>query len=309
MILRSIALPVKTFRASATGRQKRGWQLWGVALGAACTWIWPLSHSLQAQTALPEKSAQQIAQATENVAPPASPSPEPTPFSPIATGILDLSAGAGEAMESAGHLRPADVSGLAEDNVDWLKSVRLPLYISPGGDHWGWIYDGWLIPRGQAYLAIGRDAGFAMVRAYENLYTFPVLEIREDGWFRVQYTPGGSAWAHTSQLALGETALTLEGWESLLEVQAAVYFLNPGQAQPLRSQPELANNMLSLVAADSLIEPLDFVGDWMRVRVTRPTADCAPLTGSTVTEGWMRWRGDDEASLVWYRPDGSCQQG
>ncbi|MEL6854838.1 MAG: hypothetical protein AAFO83_06975, partial [Cyanobacteria bacterium J06607_13] len=81
------------------------------------------------------------------------------------------------------------------------------------------------------------------------------------------------------------------------------------QAQPLRSQPELANNMLSLVAADSLIEPLDFVGDWMRVRVTRPTADCAPLTGSTVTEGWMRWRGDDEASLVWYRPDGSCQQG
>ncbi|MEL6855840.1 MAG: hypothetical protein AAFO83_12135, partial [Cyanobacteria bacterium J06607_13] len=230
--MRSIALPVDTFRASATARQKRVWQLWGVALGAACTWILPLSHPLQAQTALPEMSAQQIAQATETVAPPASPSPEPTPFSPIATGILDLSAGAGEAMESAGHLRPADVSGLAEDNVDWLKSVRLPLYISPGGDHWGWIYDGWLIPRGQAYLAIGRDAGFAMVRAYENLYTFPVLEIRDDGWFRVQYTPGGSAWAHTSQLALGETALTLEGWESLLEAQAAVYFLNPGQAQP-----------------------------------------------------------------------------
>ena len=184
----------------------------------------------------------------------------------------------------------------------------MPLYVSPNGEHWGWIYNGWLIPKGQAYLAIGRDAGFAMVRTYENLYSFPVLEAQADGWFRVQYTAGGSAWAHTSQLALGDTPLTLEGWESRLEAQAAVHFLETAQAQPLRSQPELANNMLSLVSSDSLIEPLDFAGDWMRVRVTRPTADCKPLTGATVTEGWMRWRDDEAKSLVWYEPDGSCQQ-
>ena len=240
------------------------------------------------------------------IAPPTNPSPLPTPFSPPVTGIINLRTQPDAALESVGHLRPRNTDSLTDDDVAWLSSIVLPLYVAPGGEHWGWIYQGWLIPKGQAYLAIGRDAGFAMVQSMESLYTFPVVEVRDDGWFQVQYTSGGSAWAHTSQLALGDTPLAVELWEDRLSDQAAVYFLNREQAQPLRSQPELANNMLSLIAADSLIEPLDVDGDWMRVRVTRPVAECTPLTGSTVTEGWMRWRDDDAKSLVGYATDGSC---
>ncbi len=147
-----------------------------------------------------------------------------------------------------------------------------------------------------------------MVKPYQNLYTFPVLAIRDDGWFQVQYTTGGSAWAHTSQLELGDMPLAIERWELLLGSQPALYFLESSEAQVLRSQPQEATNMLSFVASDSLIEPINIVGDWMRVKVTRPTAQCQPLTGSTVTEGWMRWRDEADKSLVWYNPDGSCQQ-
>lgn len=241
------------------------------------------------------------------VPPPIAPTPAPEPFSPLITGITDISTSADMAT-SVGHLRPSNVEGFATDNVDWLKSAIVPLYGTPGGEHWGWIYEGWLIPKGQNYLAIGRDAGFVMVRPYENLHTFPVLETRDDGWFQVQYTSNGSAWAHTSQLALGDTPLTLESWEDHLGNQASIQFLDKSQAQPLRSQPQSANNMLSLVPTDSLIEPKAVQGDWILVQVTRPTANCTPLIGATVTEGWMRWRAEDGESLVAHRTDASCSR-
>lgn len=267
------------------------------------------SESVPADTAqmdsVPTDSIQAI-QTPVSIEPPANPTPRPTPFSPNVAGIVDLSASETAPSIGIGHLRPQTLEGLETDNVNWLESVILPLYVSPGGEHWGWIYQGWLIPDGQTYLAIGRDAGFSMVKPYETLYTFPVLETRDDGWFRVQYTAAGSAWAHTSQLDLGETTLTVESWEDRLAAQDSIFFLENEAAQPLRSRPELANNMLSLVATDSLIEPLDFAGDWMRVRVTRPVAACTPLTGATTTEGWMRWRGEQSESLVWYKSDGSC---
>lgn len=220
-------------------------------------------------------------------------------------GIVDLSQ-AGQV--GIGHLRPRDLEGLSGNGAAWLRSVILPLYAAPGGDHWGWIYQGWLVPKDQPYLAIGRDASFTMVRAYDNLYTIPVLEARPDGWLRIQYTSRGSAWVHTSQFGLGDIALSAEGWEGLLQSQAAVYFLEEGKAQTLRSQPQEANNVVSLIDTGSLIEPLSVEGDWMRVRVTRPVAACEPLTGATVTEGWLRWREANGQPLVWYSPDGSCHQ-
>ncbi|MEL6779361.1 MAG: hypothetical protein AAFO06_19110 [Cyanobacteria bacterium J06597_16] len=241
------------------------------------------------------------------IAPPAAPTPAPTPFDPLLGGITDLLEGAGS-INSVGHLRPRDVGGVEAANASWLQSAIVPLYVSPGGDHWGWIYQGWLIPQGQTYLAIGRDAGFAMVRPSDDLYTFPLLEIRDDGWVRLQYTEGGSAWVHTSQLELGDVPLTVESWGEHLAGQDTVAFLDATKAQPLRSQPESANNMLSLVAADSLIEPTVIQGDWMLVKVTRPTAECVPLTGATVTEGWMRWRGDSGEALAWGRSGRDCQQ-
>ncbi|MEM6449417.1 MAG: hypothetical protein AAF703_03785 [Cyanobacteria bacterium P01_D01_bin.105] len=263
----------------------------------------------------PTEQTQQIAQTYVSqsqsnlsiaaITPPDLPSPAPSPFSPNVTGIVDLANGAAS-IHSLGQLRPTDVQARVADDVSWLSDVILPLYVAPGGAHWGWIYQGWLIPEGQTYLAIGRDAGFAMVKAYENLYTFPVLEARADGWFRVQYSPNGSAWAHSSHLELGDVSLAVEGWETRLQSQNSVFFLDSSRVQPLRSQPEAATNMLSMIPAGSLIEPLDFQGDWMQVRVTRPASECRALAGATVSEGWMRWRGESRESLIWYRPGESC---
>lgn len=265
------------------------------------------SARIDAQAAQAVQDEDQAEAQTDRVAiaPPPLPTAVSTPFYPDLAGILDLYSDA-DAIPSVGHLRPLHVEGLTNDSVNWLTSVSLPLYTAPGGPHWGWIHHGYLV-QGEAAFAIGRDAGFAMVKPYENLYTFPVLAIRNDGWFQVQYTTDGSAWAHTSQLEIGDMPLAIERWELLLSSQPTLYFLQESEAQALRSQPQEAPNMLSFVAADSLIEPISIVGDWMRVRVTRPTLLCEPLTGSTTTEGWMRWR-DDNASLVWYSPDGSCQQ-
>ena len=280
----------------------------GAVIAAAAT-----ASAVQAQTALLVQTDQtaQVDQTEQTVdkaaiAPPPLPTSISTPFYPELSGILDLYSDA-DAISSVGHLRPRHVEGLTNDSVNWLASVSLPLYTAPGGPHWGWIHHGYLV-QGEAAFAIGRDAGFAMVKPYENLYTFPVLAIRDDGWFQVQYTTDGSAWAHASQLEVGDMPLAIERWELLLSSQPALYFLEDSKAQALRSQPQEAPNMLSFVAADSLIEPISIVGDWMRVKVTRPTALCQPLTGSTITEGWMRWRDDANASLVWYSPDGSCQQ-
>ena len=266
-----------------------------------------LTQTTAQQTTTESETPAQTAGSVSTITPPNNPVPAPTPFAPLRRGIIDISKDM-ETVESVGHLRPSGVETSADGGVAWLQSINLPLYVAPDGEHWGWIYQGWLIPKGQTYLAIGRDAGFAMVRSHESLYTFPVIETRADGWFRVQYAPNGSAWAHTSQLGLGDVPLTVETWENRLEAQDAVYFLDSRKAQALRSQPQQSTNMIGLVAADSLIEPLEFQGDWMRVRATRPIANCEPLTGATVSEGWMRWRGERQESLVWYRPGRQCTQ-
>ncbi|MGB3293265.1 MAG: hypothetical protein WBB01_09785, partial [Phormidesmis sp.] len=287
----------------------------GAALSGAAMLTFASSYVALAQIAPTQAEApiveqqpavEQQTEAPTAIAPPDLPISVPPPFSPVVLGVTDLAADA-ETVIGIGHLRPQELSEPSADGVDWLQSVILPLYVSPGGEHWGWIYRGWLIPDGQGALAIGRDAGFAMIQTEENLYTFPVLEVRDDGWIQVQYTSVGSAWVHSSQLALGEP-LVVERWEARLQAQESVYFLQSNKTQALRSEPEAAANMLGLVAADSLIEPLSFAGDWMQVRVTRPTANCRPLTGATVTEGWMRWRSSEEASLVWYSPSSRCAE-
>lgn len=296
LVRRSLTVPSKAYRYIGTA-------LLGAAMLIASSHI-AVAQTEPAQSESP--AVEQPPEAPAAIAPPDRPPSVPAPFTPVLSGIVDLAAES-ETVIGVGHLRPQRLSESSADGVDWLQSVILPLYVEPGGEHWGWIYRGWLIPEGVNALAIGRDAGFAMIQTEETLYTFPVLAVRDDGWIQVQYTSVGSAWVHSSQLALGEP-LIVERWEARLQAQEAVYFLQSDKTQALRSEPAAAANMLGLVAADSLIEPLSFEGDWMQVRVTRPTANCQPLTGATVTEGWMRWRSSEKDSLVWYSPGSGCRE-
>ncbi|MBE7382623.1 MAG: hypothetical protein F6J95_014570 [Leptolyngbya sp. SIO1E4] len=251
--------------------------------------------------------------AQNRTSPPVPPLPEvlPEEMPPDEAGIVGLSP---EPLEDIGigHLRPKDLSFLAEPDwtnspylgANWLQLAAVPIYVEPEGAHWGWLVNGWLIPNGQEPIAIGRDATFLMLHTYHALFSFPVTEIREDGWFQLQYTPAGTAWAHIDHLNLGSTELTVERWEDRFLAKGWIEFRRHGLSQPLRPEPTDDEAILSLIGPDSFIEPIAFDGDWMQVRVTQPTNGCEFLPASRTQEGWMRWRGLESQSLIWYPPQG-----
>lgn len=244
----------------------------------------------------------------------------PPPFPRLPATIPDVQAPAIEGILGIrpdpnadigiGHLRPRDLDQLPADNTespslqaDWLQSTTLPIYAEPEGQPWGWLMNGWLVPNGSQPLAIGQDAAFLMLQTADNLFTFPVMEVRSDGWFRFQYTPAGTAWAHESHLAQSEIELVLETWEDHFLRADWVTFRRHGVAQTLRPEPNGNSSILTLVGPDSLIEPLAFEGNWMRVRVTQPAEACTPLPGARTEEGWIRWRSEQGADpLVWHSP-------
>ncbi|MBW4463558.1 MAG: hypothetical protein KME47_25450 [Nodosilinea sp. WJT8-NPBG4] len=230
------------------------------------------------------------------------PTPLPDPIIPDATGIIGLTPASNDDV-GVGHLRPVNLSTDATDALSgagWLRDVALPIYPSPDSAHWGWLINGWLVPNDAEPLAIGRDAAFSMVQTEQQIYTFPVLEIRPDGWFRFQYTAAGAAWAHTSHLELGTVPLTVETWESSMQDASRIEFRRPGLAQPMRLTPSGTAPLQALVGSNSIIQPLELEGDWLRVRVTQPAQGCTPLPGSSVSEGWVRWRSDAKIPLIWF---------
>ncbi|HIK43890.1 MAG TPA: hypothetical protein IGR64_03275, partial [Leptolyngbyaceae cyanobacterium M65_K2018_010] len=237
----------------------------------------------------------------------------PAAIAPNLAGIVGMTP-TPEAQLGIGHLRPSNLTSLAGQNwrsspllyADWLRSIALPIYAAPGGDLWAWLINGWLMVAGADPLAVGQDASFWMVQAGRGLYSFPVMEVRSDGWFRFQYTPLGTAWSHVAYLNLGALGLTLESWEDHLETADRIQFRKHGLSQPLRSGPQGTGRLRSLVSSHSLIRPLEVQGDWVRVQVTQPVAGCTPLPGSTTEEGWMRWRDANQTLLVWFGTEEGC---
>lgn len=218
----------------------------------------------------------------------------PAAINPEMEGIVDLADT--DMPLGVGYLSPKRRAGL---QASWLSQVELPLYTQPGGDHWGWIWQGWLIPNGQQAFAIGRDARFTMVSVDSLLLAFPVLQAREDGWLQMQYTDSGSAWIHQDQLDDRGLELSFYSWEDKLADADMLSLRNENDAQVLRSQPQRGRNVLSLVSPNSsLIEPLEIQDDWVRVRVIRPANGCEPLAGASEEEGWLQWKDSDGEVLM-----------
>lgn len=217
----------------------------------------------------------------------------PEAITPSLDGIVDLADT--DLPLGVGYLAPSSRAGL---RASWLSEVELPLYSQPGGEHWGWLWQGWLMPNGQQAFAIGRDATFTMVSVEPLLLAFPVLEIREDGWLQLQYTDGGSAWIHREQLDDRGIELAFYSWEKRLVDAAVVALRGERDTQVLRSQPARGRNVLSLVNPSSLIEPLEVQDEWIRVRVTRPANGCEPLAGASEEEGWLQWKSRDGDVLM-----------
>ncbi|MBD2256478.1 hypothetical protein [Pseudanabaena sp. FACHB-2040] len=309
---------------------------WGVLLAAGCLWgsapasTWAApepaiepspSESVETPAAEASSPAEDVSaiRNTPRALPmavtpvPVPPFPETVPeaISPDPAGLVGLHP-TEEADLGIGHLRPKQVSSLQDSswpqsptaNASWLRDVTLPIYAAPEGEPWGWFINGWLVTDQADPLAVGRDAAFSMLHTYSGLYTFPVMEVRPDGWFRFQYTPVGTAWAHVSHLNLGSVELTLETWEDRFLSAGWIEFRKHGASHALMPQPESGQSLQALISPNSLIEPLEFEGDWARVRVTQPVDACAPLPGAGTQEGWIRWRTGEQDSLVWFPPEG-----
>lgn len=295
---------------------------WGALLAASClmalaagtpAWAEPDSAG-ELNAAVSPVPAVNLRAIQANAAPvplPPLPTDVPEAVSPDPAGLVGLYPTQAAEL-GIGHLRPKDLSSLQDSNwpnspllnANWLRGVALPLYAQPGGEPWGWFVNGWLMVDQNPPLAVGRDATFTMLHTYYGLYTFPVMEIRQDGWFRIQYTPLGSAWAHVSHLNAGTTELALETWEERFLAAGSIEFRSHGVSQALMPQPGGVSTLQALIGPNSLIQPLEFEGDWVRVRVTQPVDACSPLPGADTKEGWVRWRSRDLNSLVWFPPEG-----
>jgi hypothetical protein len=76
-------------------------------------------------------------------------------------------------------------------------------------------------------------------------------------------------------------------------------------ARPLRKAASQDAPVVASIPADPNhygIRPLEFRGDWARVRVSIPSNLCAELKPSRVAvhEGWIRWRSRERGPALWY---------
>lgn len=188
-----------------------------------------------------------------------------------------------------------------EDIWDWWHRIEIPLYRAPEGVHWGWYVNGWLVAEEDA-TPMGTSG---MIETGYETMSFIVLEHRRDGWLRLRYgkpsdSHDGVAWTHTCHV---ETeGLGFESWEERFtsgEI-SPLTFRSP-VPHALRAGPGASSDLLHWIAGDHHLEPLEFRGDWMRVRVTQPSDYCAGEAIQTREhEGWVRWRSPDKGPWVWY---------
>ncbi|HUF89852.1 MAG TPA: hypothetical protein VMR66_07715 [Gemmatimonadota bacterium] len=112
----------------------------------------------------------------------------------------------------------------------------------------------------------------------------------------------GTAWALAYHLSASDPPLALEPWERLLAT--GPLFFRTTNAHALRAGPGPDRALRSLIRGsdrDAMLDPLEVRGDWMRVRLTRPSTYCVfePPPNVRVEEGWIRWRDGEMGPWVW----------
>lgn len=226
-----------------------------------------------------------------------------------------------------GQLRPADLSSFTisgwETNpligTGWLSQVKLPLYTQPGGTLRGWLANGWVLHQtdaaGNHWRPEQRALTVESIVYKGTVNTLIVLEIRPEGWFRLRYaepnsTDDGTAWAHISHLSLSEIKLTVEPWEKWFAQERMLYVR--GGSYPIHTQASSQSKIITQIGEPGTIvqdkfytlEPLEFQGDWVKVRIKMPNEYCAissePRQEPQVYEGWLQWRTPEQGSRIWY---------
>lgn len=219
--------------------------------------------------------------------PPADPPPY-RPWSGMRTTI-DLGVGA---------VRPAPE---APWDHAWILRVEVPVFAEPGGALAGWIVEGWWVPREGAPRRLGIDP---MVEIGYEVPGWVALEER-GGWVRIRWGAAegdGAGWVSPCHLAASDPPLAFAPWAS---VMGSPLFFRSATPHALRAGPGTGHERRFWITGDdhdAMIERLEVRGDWMRVRVTRPSTYCVtdPPPDVRVDEGWIRWRDDAMGPWVWW---------
>jgi hypothetical protein len=214
------------------------------------------------------------------------PEADPSPYEPLHGFDPDLVLG-------VGHVRPAR----EEERDEWTRRLTLPLFAAPGGDIRLWLTPG----------SVGADV---LVETGFETASFIVLQARRDGWLQIRFggpLASGAGWVHRCHLSAATPRLEFEPWETRLAQAGPVYFRS-WTTRNLRKSPSLDAPVIAAIPADPNLygmRPLQFRGDWARVRVAVPSTYCGDPSPQRpkLYEGWVRWKSGAGPAL-WYYPRG-----
>lgn len=208
---------------------------------------------------------------------------EPSAYEPLHGADPELALG-------VGHVRPVR----EEERDDWPRRLKLPVFEAPDG-----AVKLWLTP--------GSVGGDVLVETGYETASFIVLQARPDGWLQIRFggpLASGAGWVHRCHLDAATPRLEYEPWESRFAATGPLYF-RAWAPRVLRKAPSAEAPVVATVPADPNLyglRPLQFRGDWARVRVSIPSSYCADPkpARSRVHEGWVRWRGPKLGPALWY---------
>lgn len=214
--------------------------------------------------------------------------------------VYDDAGGYDYAHLGVGHLR---IEGENALYYDWQKAVSIPLWQTPWGQLYAWIYAGAVHPvDGSAATPL---SGAGMVETdYEQL-TFVVFEKRDDGWLRIRVGIGGvgNAWTHECHLGLSEIKLAYQSWESVIDEHGEWLIFRARVPHALREKPTTRSRRITWIGLDHEFTLLERAGDWLRVRVRQPGWNCVGSDkefSGRIDDGWVKWRDEKTGPWVWY---------
>jgi hypothetical protein len=234
-----------------------------------------------------ETGCELIVQPPRPAAVAAIPEAEPAPYEPLDGFDPDLALG-------VGHVRPAR----EEERDEWLRRLTLPVFAAPGGEVKVWLTPG----------SVGADV---LVETGFETASFIALKARPDGWLQIRFggpLASGAGWVHRCHLAAATPRLEFEPWEKRLAAAGPLYFRAWGPRN-VRQTPSSEGPIIASIPADPNVyglKPLQFRGDWARVRVSIPSVYCGEPRPARPRfyDGWVRWRGGERGPALWYYPRG-----
>lgn len=183
----------------------------------------------------------------------------------------------------------------------WVVRVEFPAFEEPDGALLGWVIEGWWVPREGDPRPLEIDP---MVEIGYEIPGWIALEQRGE-WVRIRWAGrsdvDGTAWVARCHLATSDPPLEFAPWESVL---GSPLFFRTSTPHALRAGPGIGHERISRIVGDvhdAMLERLEIRGDWMRVRVTRPSTYCVFDRSFPVRdEGWIRWRDEAMGPWVWW---------